>query len=70
LPGFDEAIRDSAEQGFSVVQIIVALQAVYGVSGSDAKRLVASHPVWGDARKDWQKFHTELEAALEIDKPQ
>ncbi len=70
LPGFDAAIRDCAELGFSVVQIITALQMCYGVSGSDAKRLVTSHPAWGDARKGWVRFHTDLEKTLKTDKPQ
>lgn len=69
-PGFDAAIRDCAERGFSVVQIIAAFQTFYGVSGSEAKQLVTSHPVWGDVRERWQQFHTDLEKALEGDKQQ
>lgn len=61
----EDIIQDCANRGFSPVQIMAGLQLEKGVPYPDVKKLVAEHPVWGDARAGWTQFHEDLEKALD-----
>jgi hypothetical protein len=63
----DEVVRDCASHGFSVVLIIAGIQLARGVAPDDAKELVAGHPVWGNARAEWEQFREDLEKTLDAE---
>ena len=64
----DGVIRECSGAGFAPVFITEGLKLVFQIPHGEAKRLVVSHFFRGDARAELDRFHSELEAALTVDK--
>jgi hypothetical protein len=60
----DEALSELRSEGASICRCIAAVEHVQRCGLAEAKRLVHFSPAWSDVRVANEKFHAELEEAV------
>ncbi len=53
----DEAIQLLRDEGVGIVEAIKVIKGAKHISLSEAKSLVAQHPVWNDQQENFKNFH-------------
>ncbi len=56
----DEAIQLLRDEGASIIEAIKVVKEAKHISLSEAKSLVAQHPVWNDQQEKFKNFHDSL----------
>ena len=61
----EDAVVALHTAGLTIIQSIKGLSQLYGLSISDAKSVVGSHPLWAQMAKAAEPLHQELEDSAE-----
>lgn len=56
----EQIIASLHADGFTILDAMKAIRALYGLSLGEAKRLVTSHPIWYQVVKANESLHEEL----------
>ena len=56
----EQAIVELHEKGLTIIQSMQVIVKVFGLSLSEAKLKVSSHPIWSDIVESSEPLHEEL----------
>lgn len=62
----DKIIEDLYTDGFTIIEAIKVVRALYKLKLKDAHQAVASHPAWQSVVRNAEPLHNQIEKALKI----